>query len=93
MRFVLFLPNKIGLILSIEFGNWTHEFDSSNAPKSSSSITVIDYRTNQTTIRLTGFDWFLVRFHSIDYAGFALKHQTETLATQATIKVKFIIYK
>ena len=52
---------------------------------------MFDYRTNQTTIRPTGFDWFLVRFHSIDYAGVALKHQTETLAMQATIKVKFII--
>ena len=51
-----FLPNKIELTASIEFGN------KSNSLKRSSRIT-FDYRTNRTTINPT--DW--VRLRSIDF--------------------------
>ena len=61
MRFV-FLWNKIELIASIEFGNRTHR-------KVPVQLIRFDYRTNRPTIRPIGFDWFLVRFRSIDYAG------------------------
>ena len=59
--------NQSRRLSSIGFGNRTQ----SNSPKSSSS-TMFDCRTNRTPIERLGsigFDWFLVRFRSISYAG------------------------
>ena len=53
-----FLPNKIELTASIEFGN------KSNSLKRSSWI-MFDYRTNRTTINPT--DWVRLIFGSVSF--------------------------
>ena len=62
MRFV-FLPNKIELIASIEFGNRTHR---------TVRLCSITEPVEQQSDRLGSieFDRFLVRFRSISSAGF-----------------------
>ena len=63
MHFV-FLPNKIELIVSIEFGDQTHQ----KVPVWSCSMTKpVEQQSNQ--LGSIEFDWFLVRFRSIDFAG------------------------
>ena len=58
-RFV-FLPNKIELTASIEFGN------KSNSLKRSSWI-MFDYWTNRTKILPIGFDWVRLLFGSVSF--------------------------
>ena len=55
-----FLPNKIELTASIEFGN------KSNSLKRSSWI-MFDYWTNRTKIRPIGFDWVRLIFGSVSF--------------------------
>ena len=64
-----FLPNKIELTASIEFGN------KSNSLKRSSRI-MFDYRTNRTTINPT--DWVRLIFGSVSFDQLSLAKKSFT---------------